>query len=136
MSLWLTIAEADAYFATRLGAADYWTPTLDKTAALTTAQSFLERSGRFTFPVEADDPDGYAAAAEPKRVAVCEQALFLLRDPAGVEARMALQAQGVLSAGIVQETYTGAQTLPIAPMAAAVLQAYASGSGNAFPIER
>lgn len=114
--MWLTEEEADTYFETRLGATAIWTDSVDKTAALTTAQAHLVNAGEFTFTdEELEEP---TAAMQN---AVCEQALFLLRDP-DMETRLALQAQGVTQAGIVQETYGGRRgTFPIALQARAEL---------------
>lgn len=58
---------------------------------------------------------------EQHKKAVCEQALFLLQYGDGADRRGALQAMGVISAGVVQEVYkrTG---VALAPYAARVLE--------------
>lgn len=114
--MWLTEEEADTYFETRLGASALWTDSTDKTAALTTAQAQIVNCAEFTFTdEELEEP------TTAMQNAVCEQALFLLRDP-DMESRLALQAQGVTQAGIVQETYGGRRGLfPIAIQARAEL---------------
>ena len=127
MSLWLEEADADEYFCTRLGADEYWATGTPKLAALTTAQSCIEASGLYTIPDEVTDL---------MKQAVCEQALFLLREGSGIDRRASLQAQGVLSAGIVQETYGGVPGIVIAPMAAAMLKSIASVSGSSFDVVR
>lgn len=106
--LWASVAEADAYFLLRLNASSVWDDDTAKTAALTTAQGQLEGCGYFTFP---DD----ATAAMKKML--FEQALFLLlADP---DVRLALQSQGVVKAGVVQETYQDREqpNVAIAPLA-------------------
>jgi hypothetical protein len=126
---WVTIAEADAYFATRLNAAEVWASGTDKAAALTTAYNDLVACGEFDFSNVASGDD-----ANPLKMAQCEQALFLLQDPS-MEKRLALQAQGVTSAGIVSESYRGADSIVISPRAKQALRHLASDSGS-FPIER
>ena len=116
MTDWITIEQADAYFAGRLGAESHWTDGTDKAAALATAQRQLAASGQFCFP---DEPDGAMG------MAVCEQALFLLIHGEGVDRRQGLQAQGVRAAALVGETYGAAPAeLPISPMAQAFLAPY------------
>lgn len=100
----VTVSEADTYFTTRLGA-DAWTNSgSSKTAALQTAENQLAAV--------------YGAVSDKN--AVCEQALFLLQDPAA-DRRASLQAQGVTQAGIVQESYKGAGGILVCPYARQVL---------------
>jgi len=106
-SLWASTAEADAYFLTRFGISDYWTGT-DKTAALTTAQAQLEGCGYFTFPTTTTDT---------MKNMLYEQVFMLLTvDP---DIRLALQAQGVIRANVVGETYQDREqpNVAIAPLA-------------------
>jgi hypothetical protein len=113
----VTVEQANTYFATRLGASRYWTADTEKAAALATAENQLATL--------------YALAdTEACRNAVCEQALFLLRDPDGVEARAALQAQGVTEAGIVGEKYAGAAGIAVCPFAAQALADLALGTAG------
>lgn len=135
---WLTTTEADAYFENRFGSASYWTSGVDKTALIHTAQRDLEMSGLFEF-LEDTDSDGVledlaASGATPStsmKEAVCEQALFRLQNPE-IEQRLNLRAQGVASAGVVNETYHGGvDSFPIAPKARALLKQYAQ-AGNTF----
>jgi hypothetical protein len=101
-STWVSEADADTYFSTRLGASTYWASGTEKEAALTTAQWQIENSDLFTgYP---DLSVTGETAVQAMADAVCEQALFLLQDT-DVDSRMALQAQNVQQAGIVQETY-------------------------------
>lgn len=126
MALWLTTAEADAYFATRYGASDHWTSGTENETVLATAQADLEYSTEFVYKDE-DGVDLTASGETPSaamKAAVCEQALFLLQDPDGIWRRASLQAQGVRSAGIVGEAYTAQRTPAIAPRARQLLRAY------------
>jgi hypothetical protein len=114
---YLTIAEANAYFVTRL-ASTAWTsiPVVSgdpvKTAALTTAYDRLYYSGLFTLPT-------FAAATAAQLVVLkkfqCEMALYMLVHLADEDRRLGLQAQGVTAAGIVKEQYKEADLnqLPI-----------------------
>lgn len=108
------IATADAYMATRYGAASYWTELTDKTAALATAERHL--AAAYSFPTAAGD------LTDTQVWAICEQALFLLRDP-DIDARLDLQAQGVKRTDLDGETYVegAAPGFPIAPAAAVLL---------------
>lgn len=132
MSLWLTLEEANTYFATRLGA-DAWTAASDetKTKALTTGQVDLTACPDFTFDSEAEP-------VELQKQAVCEQALFLLANP-DAEARLALQAQGVRQAGIIGEVYSGAALAVVISLRARALLGFggfAASGTSAFPVER
>ena len=133
---WVTVTEANTYFATyRMGASTYWDVSgVDKAAALFTAQRMLDTCGEFDFPIVSV---AVPATLEMK-IAVCEQALFIVRNT-DWEDRLALQAQGVVAAGIVKETWAGGGAeIPIAPLARQALatMGYAV-SGSAFiPWER
>lgn len=132
MSLWLTLEEAEEYFDTRLGA-DAWNAAGDTTKlkAIKTGQVDLMACPDFTFDADAD-----VTAAQQE--AVCEQALFLLANP-DMESRIALQAQGVLQAGIIQETYSGnAPDVVVAARARQLLRAggFAADGVNSFSVER
>lgn len=113
VTLWLTTTAADDYFATRYNSADYWASGVDKEGVLTLAQSQLQASGKFTFPDTATDA---------MKEAVCEQALFILQNP-DMEQRLALIAQGVSTARMVQEGYARAKdNLVVAPLAIGLLK--------------
>lgn len=134
-NLWLTLAEADSYMATRLGAADHWGVATHKLAALTTAQADIEASGRYLFE-DAAGNDLTETPTTTMQQAVCEQALFLLANP-DQEQRLALQAQGVTQADIVGETYDGGGRRPLlAPRAVALLAPYQDPSSGSFAVVR
>lgn len=100
-STWVTTAEADAYFVTRAGIGTLWSQHDDapevKTALLVTAQQAIDLSDDYTWP---DDDE----ITQRMKDAVCEQVVFMLLDP-DLELRAALQAQGVIEAGIAKEKY-------------------------------
>jgi len=114
---WVTEAQANAYMADRLGASDYWTDGADiNRQALLSAYVWLTSSPRFSFPT---------AVAILMRTIQYEMALFLIQHQPDIDLRMGIQAQGVLVAGIVKETYRGAATtLPFPPMVAALAHDY------------
>lgn len=126
-SLWVTTSEANTYFETRYGASEYWNVSVDKQALLVTAQNQIQYSGLFDWPDEVEDAQKWG---------VCEQVLFLLKDPTGIEARANLQAQGVREAGIVKEKYAGGDAHPIAPQAMNWLRSYIKPATNTFAIDR
>ena len=68
---WVTEAEADTYFATRLGASTYWASGAEKAAALTTAYNNLVDCGKFSFP---------STATDKMKRGQYEQALFLFEN--------------------------------------------------------
>jgi len=96
-----TLSEAGTIVTQRLEA-DAWTTTdARKTAALWTAWKRLVYSGgRFAL-------DPTTPASDVLKEAQVEMAIYLLQQMKGEDVRRALQAQGVKSAGIVQETYGG-----------------------------
>ena len=104
---------ADTYFAKRLGASSYWTELTDKEAALTTAERQL--GAVYLLPAATEN------LKDAQIWAICEHALFLLRDP-DIDARLDLQAQGVRSNKLDGESYAeGTPAFPIAPAAASLL---------------
>lgn len=109
-------AEADAYYATRLGAPTYWHSGTQKEAALTTAYNQLTAAGRWELPLP-----GSPEVTQDHKNAQMEQALFLLQMGTGGEMRMNLQAQGVIEAGIVKEKYKGDGGIPFSPLASSYL---------------
>ena len=126
----VTVETADAYMATRYGAASYWTELTDKAAALATAERQL--AAAYSLPTTA------GSLTDLQLWAICEQALFLLRDP-DIDARLDLQAQGVKRSDLDGETYAegAAMGFPIAPAAAILLagmeQRAAKHIGGATP---
>jgi len=97
---WISVADADTYFKTRLFANRLWNDQLtqpDKEAALITAFNQIFGCGQFDLSLDDE--------SSTIRQAQCEMALFLLQHLADSDSRMGLQAQGVTQAGIVQETY-------------------------------
>ena len=138
--LWLTVAEADEYLAFHPNAVDYWEEGVDlasglptKTMCLVQAQRQLVREGAWTL----DDPDDGEEQDQAIKDAISEQALFILRTLSSYT-RTALQSQGVVAAGIMQETYDGAGgRIPICPEASALLDAggYKSETTNFFTVE-
>ncbi len=114
---WVTEAEADDFMASRIGSSAYWPDGgPDNVAALITAYQWLN-SGRYSFP---DD------ATQPIKDAQCEMALFLLQHQPDLDLRMGLQAQGVITAGIVKEKYKSDNyvELPIPPVVQELLDGY------------
>lgn len=116
----LTIAEADAYFDTRLGASTLWTATTAKAAALQTAYNDLVNSQLFTLPTYTDVQDPLQIIQD----AQCEQALFLLIDQDGIDRRSALRSQGVVFSGLVRESYRTTNGIAISTRAETMLKAY------------
>lgn len=118
---WATMAEAEAYFRTRLGSSAFWNYTAEKAAAIVTAYKYLVNSGIYDFPDEID---------QVMKDAQCEMALFLLQHISDMDARKGLQAQGVTQAQIVGETYNAdaAGTAAIPANVKNMLSDYESGS--------
>lgn len=133
MDPWIDEGEADAYMGTRLGASEYWATGVDKAAALATAQRDLVASGLFAFP---EVEEATVEEFEAMTAALCEQALFLLRQGAGADMRADLQAQGVVSAGIVQEQWVRQNGVAITQRAVAALAILRTGATNAIPWEK
>ena len=137
---YLTIAEADFYFSTRLFA-DAWAdiaPTSGdpiKTAALTTAYERLYFSGLFNLPLFLD---ATADQLVVLKKAQCELSLYMLIHLADEDRRKGLQAQGVTVAGIVKEQYSEADLnyLPIPPFVAGLLEEFSTAIINPFYISK
>jgi len=113
---WVTEAEANTYFASRVKADDYWTDGGDDSiASIVTAYNWL--SAKYTLPV---------VGTTAIKNAQCEMALFLLQHQPDLDLRMGLQAQGVITAGVVKERYKDDNTveMPIPPIVQQLLQAY------------
>lgn len=116
---WVTVAEADTYFSTRYGASSYWGTSIpsssNKIAALTTAYNQLVGCNLFEFP---------DTATQSIKNAQFEQALFIVIHQGDIDRRIGLQAQGVVAAGIVKETYKdgAGEEIPISPIAKRMLE--------------
>lgn len=133
---YVSLAEADLYFATRLSA-DAWTTIpstsgrVKETAALTTAYDRLFYSGLFNLPT-------FSAATAAQLVtlqkAQCEMALYMLIHLADEDRRKGLQAQGVTTAGIVKEQYAESNLnyLPIPPFVAGLLEEFSTAATCPF----
>lgn len=106
----VTTTYADSYFEDERLNTDAWddNPSMHQ-AALNMAENQLESIAAMDY------------TNEQHKKAVCEQALFLLQYGDGADRRAALQAMGVISAGVVQEVYerTG---VALAAYAARVLE--------------
>ena len=124
----VTLGEADIYFATRLRASSVWNSDADKAGALQTAYNDLLDCGLFAFSDEEEITEGQQRAQ-------LEQAFFLLSDD-GVGIRESLRAQGVKSSTGVGETYTVGNGIPICPRAVSILEAYRVTDSSEFPIVR
>jgi len=114
---WITLEEAETYFETRYNSTAWDSAASSQTAALQTAYNQLIDCGRFSTPTTPDTP------GKMKR-AQCEQALFIIQHQEDADSRMGLQAQGVTSAGIVQESYEIIGGIPVSPYAVKALSAW------------
>jgi hypothetical protein len=121
-----TVAEADTWFADRLGATAWTGATeTEKSAALVTAWRDLTTCGRYVFPI------GIASITMAMVSGQCEQALFLLAHNADAETRAAVREMGIASAGIVGESYHPADHgIIIAPRAHRAVEAYRAAAGS------
>jgi len=123
---WVTLAEADAYFALRIGSSPWQTSGADQEGALTLAYNMINAA--FTIP---------SAITDVIKMMQYEQALFLLYHEGGMDRRMGLRAQGVVVAGIVKERYLEKPpTLPICPMAKTLGAAYGPKAAYLVEIDR
>lgn len=124
---WISLEDADTYFAFRLRS-DAWkvAPKDVKQAALVTAKRQL---GMLYSGLPTD-------VSEVMEHSNCEQALFLLQQNGDNDMRAGLQAQGVTQAGVIKETYAGAGGVAIAPLARQILIAfYTPATGGVFGAE-
>lgn len=114
---WITRADADTYFKTRLRSSAWKDASEDdKNSSLVTAKIQLAA----VFSGMPSD------ATQAMAKANCEQALFLLQQGGDNDMRGALQAQGVIGAGVVKEQYDAAAAgkIAICPMARQLLKDY------------
>lgn len=103
---WLNnVDEAETYFETRYKS-EAWDDVLEesgdmqKTAVLTTAYNRLRYHGDFSIPASPT-----AVQLAKLKDAQCEMAFYFVIHLADEDRRKGLQAQGVISAGIVKEAY-------------------------------
>jgi len=116
---WVTVAEANTYFETRIKGSDYWTNgAADNIPALITAYNWL-MSGKYSLAAS-------TSATQSIKDAQCEMAFFLLQHQPDLDLRMGLQVQGVVAAGVVKEKYRddGTVELPVPPIVQTLLAAY------------
>lgn len=96
-SLILTLNDAEEYFNTRLWT-DAWDTANESTKLKALHTAFNRLNAEYNLVDIPDTPS--------KQVhAICDMALFLLQSGEGLERRAGLQAQGVVKAGLVEETY-------------------------------
>lgn len=116
---WISEEDANIYLEDRLDASEYWASGVEKDKALITAYRQLNGCGYFEFP---------STSSQVMKDAQCEQALFLLIHQKDIDKRKGLQAQGVVSAGIVKEGYDRDMLMkvPIAPIVTQMLEDYSA----------
>jgi len=98
---WVELADATAFFSTRYGCSDWAALSADdKTALLTTAYNRIYHDPRWTIPAS-------PSAAQLAKLAYAQEitAWYMKVHIADEDRRKGLQAQGVVAAGLVQETY-------------------------------
>ena len=123
---WISVADATTYFATRYGAGDQWGTSIpsetNKEAALITAYNQIQSCKLFEIGTVTQDVKN----------AQCEQALFIIIHQTDSDSRMGVQAQGVLAAGIVKETYKASSggEIPISPIAKRMLETAGAFTGR------
>jgi hypothetical protein len=117
---WVELTAADTFFSTRYGCSA-WAPlkTEDRTALLTTAWNRILYDPRWTIPASPD-------ATQKAKLAYAQEltAWYMYTHLEDEERRKGLQAQGVVGAGIVKETYdTGSlDKIPLPAEALGVLE--------------
>lgn len=94
------IATADTYFGNRYGAEGWASLTTEKTPLLTSAYNRIRFSKMFSVPAGA----GGVTLAK-LQAAQAELAWYIYIHAQDEDRRKGLQAQGVTTAGVVQETY-------------------------------
>ena len=115
---WATLEQAEEYMLMRIGSTVVWREDLDeptKEASLITAFNILMNCGLFSI--------GADSTSEVVKQAQCEMAIFLLHHGEDIDGRKGLQAQGVLSANILGETYDkdSLSKIPIPPIVSGLL---------------
>ena len=116
---WVDPTAADTFFTTRYGCSDWATlVAADKTALLTTAWNRILYDPRWSIPASPD-------AATKAKLAYAQEltAWYMYTHLEDEDRRKGLQAQAVISAGIVHEAYDKdrAKDIPLPPEAEAVL---------------
>jgi len=119
------LAEADLYFTSERLETTHWDALTDaqKSKVIINAYNWIYYSARFTVPTKAA---ATAAALVILKKAQGECCYFLAEHLADMDSRKGLQVQGVVSAGIVKESYdvTKLNELPFPPMVIEYLNAY------------
>lgn len=115
------LAEANTYFtAERYVTADWDSlADADRTKALLNAYNRIVYCARFSIPAVPT-----AAQLVVLKYAQCEMAYYLIIHLGDEDHRKGLQAQGVISAGIVKEVYSKdmLEKIPIPPVVAEILE--------------
>jgi hypothetical protein len=107
---WIALADANTYFSTRRLESANWDALTaatggkdEKSAVLYQAYDRIRRSKEFTIPASPT-----AAELLLLKDAQCELAYYLATHGADEDNRKGLQAQGVVTAGVVHESYAEA----------------------------
>ena len=123
---WLTLAEAETYFTTRLESGAWTGTDAVKTAALTTAYNRIRYLKDYTIPTSPT-----AAQELILMDAQCELSLYMLIHLEDEDRRKGLMAQGVAGAGIVKETFVRfgsdvikADEVPLPPIVKQMLNSF------------
>ena len=113
---WVELTAADTFFSTRYGCSA-WAPlpVADRTALLTTAWNRINNDPTWTIPASPD-------ATQKAKLAYAQEltAWYMYTHLEDEDRRKGLQAQGVVAAGIVKETYD-ANSLDKIPLPAEAL---------------
>lgn len=135
---WMTeLAEANTYFTEKRLAVAAWDALIDatKTKALWSGYNRICHCSDFSIPATPS-----ATELVKLKDAQCEMAYYLAIHMADEDGRKGLQAQGVVGAGIVKETYDkdSLNKLPIPPIVLEILgDFYKYGEAMAMiPIDR
>jgi hypothetical protein len=125
---WLAdVADADSYFDTERLETDAWDDLVEDSAVHQKSKAILMAYNRLyndpkwkSLPTY---PNATAAQKIKLRKANCEMAYYLAQHLDAEDHRKAIQAQGVVEAGIVKEKYseTALGDLPVPPFVAALL---------------
>lgn len=116
---WISVAEANEYMDSRFGSWEFWDDETNKQAALITAYKRIKDTGVFS-----NLPD---VATQNMKDAQCEMALFLAAEGGDILRRGALQAQGVMEAGVAKEKFdkSARRTIAFPPEVLKLLEEYA-----------
>lgn len=125
---WTDVTAADTYFSTKRLVSTAWDALAivvgsgekdKKTAVLTQAHNRLRRSKDFSIPTTPT-----AAQLEALEEAQCEAAYYLAQHGKDEDARKGIQAQGVIQAEVVKESYAEAMLskLPLPPIVYEIME--------------